>query len=478
VLPPLPPTKRELEEKARQEREARSSMVTTKSVPAVSQIEWKKPVITAPPPRLPLRPSKSSQVLKETAAAPVVRRLAPEMPPPMPQRPSSRPTTNDNSAIRDEPPPVPYASRPSQKQLEARKVQPGTSSKDRCFICRDFSGPDELAARYPRQSNPKMSTGYLAHVLCDPFDSHTDKARAIFTWLHYNINYDTVAFFGKTCKPSTPENTIAKGLAVCAGYAGLFADIALKAGLECLVVGGHGKGYGYNPAKDGSIPPPNPTGHAWNTVRIDDGEWKLIDACWGAGYVHEKRYVRKFSPENFISSNEEFGEKHFPEDAAYFFRKDGRALTWEEYILGPNRCEPPQLCSVVEEYGISKTSFLPMQKEIKANTAGTTRFQFSNKCLHWDHVRNGSGIPYCMILKINGLDGRENDMMPFDYDGTYWWVDIGTKHLGTPTQKVHVYSVTTVNEKDVRGMSKKEYLSKKGQPGSMGFQTVATWDLV
>jgi hypothetical protein len=392
----------------------------------------------------------------------------------MPQRPS---LPQRNQAAADEPPPIPLASRPSQKQLEARKSQREVSSTNSCLICRDFSRPDEVAAQYPR-SNPQISTEYLARVLCGPFDSPTDKARAIFTWLHHNIDYDTEAFFGNKVKHSTPENTIAMGLAVCAGYAGVFVAIALKAGLECVMVTGHGKGYGYSQPKDGSrIPPANPTGHAWNAVRIDNGEWKLIDSCWGAGHLENNRYVRKFSPSQFTSSNEDFGLKHFPADDSYFLRRDRRALSWEEYILGPDGREPLQLYGVVEGYGINQTSFLPPQKAIEVNSPGTTRFQFSKMCLHWDHVKNGSGLPYCMILKINGLDGREEDFVPFEYDGTYWWADVVSKHLGTPPQKVHVYSVTSVSGKDVRGMTKKEYLSRKGREG-MGFQTVATWDLV
>ena len=475
ILPRLPPTKRELEEQARQEKQERAPIVSIKSSPAVLQIEWKKPAAIAEPPRLPLRPNKPTQAAEPTPAVPVVRRLMPDVPPPMPRRPS--PTQQSPAAV-DEPPPIPHASRPSQQQLEARKPQPEVSPMNSCLICRDFSRPDKLAAQYPRQSNPGISTEYLARVLCGHFDSPTDKARAIFTWLHHNIDYDCEAFFGKTVKHCTPENTLARGLAVCGGYAGLFVAIALKAGLECVMVTGHGKGYGYAQPKEGSpIPPPDPSGHAWNAVRIDDGEWKLIDPCWGAGHVDKQRYVRKFAPSHFTSSNEDFGLRHFPADDAYFLRRDGRTLSWEEYIVGPDRHEKLQLYGVVEEYGINQTSFIPPQKAIKVNAAGTTRFQFSKMCLHWDHVKNGGGLPYCMILKINGLDGLEEDFVPFEYDGTYWWVDVVTKRLGTAPQKVHVYSVTSVSGKDVRGMSKREYLSRKGKEG-MGFQSVATWDLV
>lgn len=470
ILPPLPPSKRELEEKARRERPERARVASSKSSPAVPQIEWKKPVTTSEPPRLPQRPNKPAE---PASAESVARRLLPDVPPPMPPRPSSN---RRNQATADEPPPVPHASRPSQKQLDARRSQREASSMDSCLICRDFSLPDNLAAKYPR-SNAEISTEYLAHVLCGPFDSPTDKARAIFTWLHHNIDYDTEAFFGNTVKQCTPETTISRGLAVCAGYAGLFVAIATKAGLECVMVTGHGKGYGYSHPKDGSrIPPADPTGHAWNAVRIENGEWKLVDACWGAGYLENRRYVRKFSPSYFTSSNEDFGLKHFPADDAYFLRRDGRTLSWEEYIVGPNSHEPLQLYGVVEDYGINRTSFLPPQKVINTNAPDSTRFQFSKMCLHWDHVKNGGGLPYCMILKINGADGREEDFVPLDYDGTYWWVDVVTKKLGTSPQKVHVYAVTSVSGKDVRGMSKNEYLSRKGREG-MGFQTVATWDL-
>jgi hypothetical protein len=472
VLPPLPPTRRELEEKARLEKRSRTFSPSTKSAPT-TPYHTKTPAL---PPRLPSRPKKIAQAEVEIVA-PVARRLPPTIIPPIPQRPTSTLSNNAHSAG-DKPPLVPYASRPTYQQIKPRKKTSVRTPSNSCLICRDFSGPDSVAARYPRLSNPDNSPDYLAEVLCGPFESPTDKARAIFTWLHYNIDYDTEAFFGNNVKHSSPEETIARGLGVCDGYAGVFLAIALKAGLECVKVTGHGKGFGYFQPRDGSpIPPPNPTGHAWNAIRIDDGEWKLIDACWGAGHVNNQQYFRKFSPSCFTANNEDFGEKHFPSNDAYFFRKDGSILTWEQYILGPNRYEPLQLYGVVEEYGISKVSFLPPQKLIVADNGGTTRFQFSKMCIHWDHLKNGGGHPYPMILQINGLDGRESDFVPFDYDGTYWWVDVADRHLGCASQKINAYAVTSINGRDARGVSKSEYLAQKGK-AAMGFQTVATWDLV
>jgi thiol-disulfide isomerase/thioredoxin len=155
---------------------------------------------------------------------------------------SSRPTPQPSNSA--SPPPVPMASRPNLAGLQRSKPKVAAvgTAAGVCLKCRDFSGPDNHAARFPRQSIPSTDTTWLAHQLCDPFPSATDKARAIFTWLHHNIEYNTVAFFSNNVKSSTPAGTMATGLAVCEGYAALFTALATPAGLESVVIGGHGKG--------------------------------------------------------------------------------------------------------------------------------------------------------------------------------------------------------------------------------------------
>jgi transglutaminase-like putative cysteine protease len=200
--------------------------------------------------------------------------------PPVPQ---NRPTTIAPDTTAGTPPPIPLSSRPNLDAILAFKPKPGAGGS--CLICRDFSGPDQHAARYPRTQLPSSDVGWLAHQLCSPFRSATDKARAIFMWLHHNVDYDVHSFFNGTISPSTPEKTITSGLAVCEGYAGLFAALALKAGLQALVCSGDGKGFGHEPLKPGQPMPAFQSNHAWNAVCIDNGEWKLIDPCWGAGHI-------------------------------------------------------------------------------------------------------------------------------------------------------------------------------------------------
>lgn len=398
--------------------------------------------------------------------------------------PSRQSSTTTNEVSNGSPPPVPHSSRPDLTAILASKPKPGAIPQS-CLKCRDFSAADQHAARFPRHSIPSTDLGWLAHQLTAPFSSHTDKARTIFTWLHHNIEYDVNAFFNNNVKPSTPNSTLQTGLAVCEGYAGLFTALATKAGLESIVVGGHGKGFGHTALAAGSpIPPPNPTGHAWNAVKIDNGEWKLIDPCWGAGNVSGKNmpYNKDFTPAQFIMDNNEFGTRHFPEDRSKQFRTDGRVLTWEEYLMD-DMGERLQVYSDVKKHGIGERTFEPRLKHIRVRDAtgpDTIRFTFAAVCQHYDLLRCTGDRPCVMLLKVGGRDGRKDDLIPFECTGvvgSVWWVDVRRDELGAPGQTVSIFAVTSFDNGDGRGVSVDEFKRKKGRV-AMGFAGIAAYDLV
>ncbi|KAL2016636.1 hypothetical protein VTK56DRAFT_3216 [Thermocarpiscus australiensis] len=498
-LPPLPPTRRELEAKAKEAAEEPAAS----DAPSLPPRRIADPPRPSLPPRLPSRPANSPAVTipsQEPSPALPARRLPP---PPASFRPKSALDCGFNSgARRPSPPPIPLSSRPTLAEIDAARSRvspsprpaptPATSTPQQtcCLICRDFSGPDTVASLHPTSSLPRHQDpiSHLARVLCEPFPSPTDKARAIFTWCHHNIAYDVHGFFNN-CVPrgQSPADTIFSGRAVCEGYARVFEAVATRAGLDCVVVTGHGKGYGFKaPTKAAGqqqrvvLPARDPTGHAWNAVRIDGGAWKLVDACWGAGALGgDGQYSRRFAPECFTMSNEDFGTRHFPADARHWYRRDGRALSWEEYILGPlGGDEPAEWLGDATREGLDQFNFAPAQKRIAVyGGQEVVRFQFAKLCEHWVPERHGEGEQMLFALKIGGLDGRKEDLVPLEYDGFWHYLDVKARDLGAPGQTVSLVGFQTVDGQSARGLTKEQWLRKKGRCG-YSYAYLVRWELV
>lgn len=249
------------------------------------------------------------------------------------------------------------------------------------------------------------------------------------------------------------------------------------------MVVGHGKGYGYSQPSPNTPLPPFNAGHAWNAVKIDNGQWKLIDCCWGAGAVEGpgRPYKRGFSPHHFTRDNNDFGLSHYPKDQRHFYRTDGRAsITWEEYLLGPsNGAEPPQMFNgYTTEEGIAVESFQPLSKRLSVRDPQPyTRFQFNKVCSHWDNERHGKGKHYVYMLEIGGVDGRSPRKVPFETNGMFWWVDVAPRELGAPGQQVKIAAVNKFAGGDGRGVSPAEFKDKVGRT-AMGWGYVALYELV
>lgn len=269
-------------------------------------------------------------------------------------------------------------------------------------------------------------------------------------------------------------------MAVCEGYAGLFAALAMKAGLEAIVVSGHGKGYGHSELQPGQPLPAFNAGHAWNACRFDNGEWKLIDPCWGAGTVGGKGqpFTPGFNPTEFTKSNDDFGRTHFPSDHPKQFRNDGRVLSWEEYITSSKSGTAAKMYNgYVAEEGLTEASFAPVANPIVlAHQGPNTRFMFQKICPHWDPVRCGKGEYFVYVLHVEALDGTDRNHIPFERGDGVWWCDVDTRELGRPGQKVMIFAVSEFDGKEGRGLSVQEYRRKKGKVALM-WAYVAEWEL-
>ncbi|EXM02824.1 hypothetical protein FOIG_05813 [Fusarium odoratissimum NRRL 54006] len=246
----------------------------------------------------------------------------------------------------------------------------------------------------------------------------------------------------------------------------------------CVVVTGHGKGFGYTPLKKGERPPrADPTGHAWNAVRIDGGDWKLLDACWGAGHVNGQNYEPKFSPLQFTNANENFGLRHFPSESRYQFRADGQPVTWENYYTGGIDGEPHGMCSTTGEEGIAESSVEPKQRHIPIDSGEVVRFQYSKVCEHWSEKMCG-GKERLVLLCLPRGDGQKEEMIPMETNGYWYWLDVNASDLGPRGKSVRLLVLTKFGDReDARGVTGKEFLAKFGRC-AMGWSYLVTWDLV
>jgi len=377
--------------------------------------------------------------------------------------------------------------------LQLRYSLPPSENGRDCLQCRDFSVEDTHASCFPRQTVSSLEQ--LAHNLTAPFQSLTSKARAIFTWMHYNVSYNTEAFFAGNVKSSTPASTLSTGLAVCEGYSGLFCNLALHAGLECVTIGGHGKGFGHEPLKPGQAIPPFKSSHAWNACRIDDadGGWKLIDPCWGAGHINDqRRYVAKLASEHFTENNADFGLRHFPEDQTQFYLLapdaggSSQPPTWEKYFSTATGTSSEDVTKGPEAAlnGFALAScFSPRSGQVDLVAAAAQspkmRFEIHKICRHWDKIwLQGKGkrqTPFMMYYG-NNPDTKWLPFVPIS-GGTSWFVVLDVNDVRRRCKvgdRIWCMTITEFDGRDAGGVSASEVLAGVGRV-SMNWQGIACW---
>lgn len=199
------------------------------------------------------------------------------------------------------------------------------------FAKNSYGRADNRAYRVPTQFNDNLDE--LTDYLINPFKKNEElKARVIFAWIVYHIQYDDYEYKAKyewsknnkkeiTCKnglcsKQTPHETFKIRSGVCRHFADLFQYMATRAQLKSKIITGISQGQG----------------HAWNAVFIE-GKWQLLDATWAAqsknafvGIKNDRDYKRaqeirqRKAKNNRIKGSKRIDEQWFFPDPKKFYQ--------------------------------------------------------------------------------------------------------------------------------------------------------------
>lgn len=206
-----------------------------------------------------------------------------------------------------------------------------------------ISEVDKIVAKYPKSFD---STEKLADRIEKDFDSDYDRARAIYSWIAFNIRYDYNAYLNpprvqgfsysseaekqrkiKQLNDNLIQKAFKSKKAVCEGFTALYQHLASLMGIKCEIIRGDSKISVRDIGRKTTS-----SNHAWNMVLIDK-KWRLLDVTWGQGYYDSSkgRMVNDFNPAYFDTDPDYFFAKHFPDSGSYL----GNRLSKDDFLNGP-----------------------------------------------------------------------------------------------------------------------------------------------
>lgn len=162
----------------------------------------------------------------------------------------------------------------------------------------------------------------LSDTLFVPFNTDSEKVRAIYCWMTQNIAYDWDKYQHCQSNP-LPEgmdeekweykqvcDIVKKRKGVCGDYANLFEYLCESAHVRCAYITGYGKG----PLTKFLFATGPESNHAWNAVLINN-KWYLMDVTWAAGTIIDngKKIAAPRNDKYYLCSPEVFIKDHHPD---------------------------------------------------------------------------------------------------------------------------------------------------------------------
>ncbi len=218
------------------------------------------------------------------------------------------------------------------------------------------------------------------------------KVQAIYNWITKNVRYDYAHLNDNTYKLQyTAYAAAINKTAVCQGYANLFYRLANDAGIDCRIITGTADG------GNGVWGP-----HAWNIVKMDDGNYYCLDATWDEGrssYSYFLKGTAAFNKDHLVDT----GEK-----ATYF---------WSQYPVSNTDFAPdaPAIPAAPRvTIGTSSASGKPQltwaavdgaaKYEIYRSTQQSTGFTLLGTTTSTNYVNTGAAVGKTYYYKVRALN--------------------------------------------------------------------------
>ena len=166
------------------------------------------------------------------------------------------------------------------------------------------------------------STTALAYYIDAHFNTDEAKLLAAFYWTANNISYD-VNFDIQNAQNVSSEININHALqrhsGVCMHYAEVLNSIANQLRIETYIVSGIVKNHGRISGLS----------HAWCVAKLNNS-WYAFDPTWGAGYVSQNRFYKKYNSSFFKMKTDEVIATHFPFD--YMWQLTRNPIDLKEFM--------------------------------------------------------------------------------------------------------------------------------------------------
>lgn len=152
------------------------------------------------------------------------------------------------------------------------------------------------------------SHAQMVQKLVEPAKNDVEKAWLVYRWVTHNFRHDSrlASRVGRPERHSIDDLIRISG-GSCEVYAHVASELLKAAGFETQVVQGRAKS-GFAPVGLQGV------NHVWNLVKVN-GQWWVMDATWGAGYVAGGRFHKDPSDLFFLMSPELSTLSHYdPQD--------------------------------------------------------------------------------------------------------------------------------------------------------------------